>query len=87
MADEFTSRRLQNLIEHYVETRSRRYDFVSTHAARLALAQIVPSHDLPDRAFDDMVASHAVARGLSVCFDRESGKSTSADETSVSTSA
>jgi hypothetical protein len=71
MADEFTTRRLQDLIEHYLETRSRRHDFVSTQAAHRALSQIMPSHGIPDRVLDDMIAGQAIAHGLSVYFDRE----------------
>ena len=38
MADEFTRARIQNLIEQYIETRGRRYDYVSVCAARTAIS-------------------------------------------------
>jgi hypothetical protein len=71
MADEFTRARMQGLIEQYLETRGRRYDYVSVRAAQRALEQIVPSHAIPDRVLDDMIATHAIAHGLCVHFDRE----------------
>lgn len=74
MADEFTTRRMHDLIEHYLETRSRRHDFVSIQAAERALTQLLPSHAIPDRALDDMIAGQAIAHGFSVHFDRESGE-------------
>jgi hypothetical protein len=70
MADEFTRARIQNLIEQYIETRGRRYDYVSVRAAQTALEQIVPTHAIPERTLDDMVATHAIAHGLCVHFDR-----------------
>lgn len=74
MADEFTARRMHDLIEHYLEARSRRHDFVSIQAAERALSQVLPSHAIPDRALDDMIAGQAIAHGLSVYFDRECEK-------------
>ena len=71
MADEFTIKRVQNLIAQYVATRSRRYDFISTRAAHRALFEVVPLTGISDRALDDMIADRALAQGLSVCFDRE----------------
>jgi hypothetical protein len=56
--------RMQSLIEHYVKTRSRRYDVISTQAAHRALSQIVPLHAVPDRALDDMIARQAVAQAF-----------------------
>jgi hypothetical protein len=70
MADEFITARIQDLIEQYLETRGRRYDYVSVRAAQTALEQIVPSHAIPDRVLDDMIATHAIAHGLCVHFDR-----------------
>jgi hypothetical protein len=74
MADDFTTRRMHDLIEHYLQTRSRRHDFVSIQTARLALSQILPSHAIPERTLDDMIAGQAIAHGLSVYFDRECEK-------------
>ena len=71
MVDEFTTRRLQKLVDHYVETRSRRHDFISTQAAHRALSQIMPLPGVSERALDDLIADRALARGLVVCFDRE----------------
>jgi hypothetical protein len=72
MADEFTTARIGDLIEQYLVTRSRKYDYVSVRATQKALEQIVPSHAIPDRVLDDMIATHAIAHGLCVHFDRES---------------
>jgi hypothetical protein len=71
MANEFTRARIQNLIEQYIETRGRRYDYVSVRAAQTALEQIVPTHAIPERTLDDMVATHAISHGLRVHFDRD----------------
>ncbi len=70
--DEFTSKRIQGLIHQYLQTRSRRHDYVSIRAAQTALEQIVPSHSIPVRDLDNMIASMAIEHGLCVHFDRES---------------
>ena len=72
MAEDLSARRLELLVDQYVETRSRRYDFVSTTAAQRAIGQVMPSLAIVPRALDELVARRAIAVGLSVHFDRDS---------------
>ncbi|ESY72738.1 hypothetical protein NKJ90_30075 [Mesorhizobium sp. M0051] len=68
--DSVAARRLGILIEQYVEARKKRYDYVSTEHAYRAIRQVLKPA-IPDRELDDMVASHAVKKGLAVVFDRQ----------------
>jgi hypothetical protein len=71
MPRQITSRAaLSDLIEHYLDARGRRHEYVSLKSAQKALAQIVPSEAKPDRKLDNLIATRAVARGLCVDFDR-----------------
>ena len=67
--EDIAARRLGILIEQYVEARKKRYDYVSTEQAYLAIRQILKP--ISDRELDDMVASLAVKNGLAVVFDRQ----------------
>ena len=68
--EDIAARRLGILIEQYVEARKKRYDYVSTEQAYLAIRQILKPA-ISDRELDDMVASLAVKNGLAVVFDRQ----------------
>jgi hypothetical protein len=67
--EDIAARRLGIVIEQYVEARKKRYDYVSTEQAYLAIRQILKPA-ISDRELDDMVASLAVKNGLAVVFDR-----------------
>ncbi len=70
---DIAARRLNMIIEQYVEARKRHYGFVSTdQAARVIRRILKPSLSGPafDRQLDDMVAALAVKNGLAVVFDR-----------------
>lgn len=41
-ADEIAARRLKTLVEHYMETRKRRHDVVSTSRAETAIREVLP---------------------------------------------
>jgi hypothetical protein len=68
---EITTRRLDILLENYVEARSRRHDYVSVITAERAIKQVLPDLDVTNRDFDDMIAHRAIKRGLAVHFDRD----------------
>ena len=68
--EDIAVRRLGIIIEQYVEARKKRYDYVSTEQAYLAIRQILKPA-ISDRELDDMVASLAVKNGLAVVFDRQ----------------
>jgi hypothetical protein len=65
------TRRLDILLENYVETRSRRHDYVSVMTAEKAIKQVLPNLDVSNRDFDDLIAQGAIKRGLAVHFDRD----------------
>lgn len=71
MTDEVAIKRVQKLVEQYLQTRSRRHDLISTRAAHLALSQVTSLQGISDKEMDELIAEGAIARGLSVCFDRE----------------
>ncbi|TIT19154.1 MAG: hypothetical protein E5W81_07805 [Mesorhizobium sp.] len=62
-------RQLEDLVEHYVGTRSRRYRVISTGLALRALRQVVGMASISDRELENMVADRAVKHGLAVDFD------------------
>jgi hypothetical protein len=71
MIDEITTRRLDILLENYVETRHRRHDYISVVTAERAIKQILPDLDVSNRDFDDLIAQRAIKHGLAVHFDRD----------------
>ncbi|MBZ9967265.1 hypothetical protein [Mesorhizobium sp. BR1-1-2] len=68
-AEDITLRRVKMLVEQYVLTRSRRYDFVSTELACRAIREVMRS-PIKDAELDRMLARSAARQGLSVRFDR-----------------
>ncbi|MBZ9702739.1 hypothetical protein LB530_17815 [Mesorhizobium sp. CO1-1-3] len=68
-ADKIALRRVKMLVEQYVLTRSRRYDFVSTELACRAIREVMRS-PIEDAELDRMLARSAARQGLSVRFDR-----------------
>ncbi|TIM29160.1 MAG: hypothetical protein E5Y61_21745 [Mesorhizobium sp.] len=69
-ADEIAARRLKTLVDHYMETRKRRHDVVSTSRAETAIRYVLPNCPVSGKALDDMIAACAVEHGLGVLFDR-----------------
>ncbi|MBZ9811386.1 MULTISPECIES: hypothetical protein [unclassified Mesorhizobium] len=69
-AEDIALRRVKMLVEQYVLTRSRRYDFVSTEQACRAIREVMRS-PIDDAELDRMLARSAARQGLSVRFDRE----------------
>ncbi|ESW73105.1 hypothetical protein NKI32_18990 [Mesorhizobium sp. M0761] len=67
--DEIERRRLQMLIEQYLETRKRRHDFVSIANAELAIKAVMPHCPVSNAALAEMIAAGAVTYGLGVLFD------------------
>ncbi|MER8654582.1 SDR family NAD(P)-dependent oxidoreductase [Mesorhizobium sp. M0847] len=67
--DEIERRRLQMLIEQYLETRKRRHDFVSIANAELAIKAVMPHCPVSSAALAEMIAAGAVTYGLGVLFD------------------
>ncbi|TIL55691.1 MAG: hypothetical protein E5Y32_19735 [Mesorhizobium sp.] len=63
-----SDRRIKALVVHYVEVRKRRHDFVSTALANTAVRQLILS-PISDHDLDEMIASCAVERGITVRFD------------------
>jgi hypothetical protein len=71
MTDGITTRRLDILLENYVETRRRRHDYVSVITAERAIKQVLPDLDVSSRDFDNLIAQRAIKHGLAVHFDRD----------------
>ena len=69
-ADEIGMRRLRILVEHYVEVRKRRHDFISIELASKAVRQVSRT-PISEKALEDMIAKSAAGHGLEVRFDRE----------------
>lgn len=68
-ADNQTYRRLNMLIEQYVEVRKKRHDVVSVGQAGKAIKAVLRECPVTGKALDDMIAASAVAHGLGVVFD------------------
>ncbi|TPO01175.1 hypothetical protein [Mesorhizobium sp. B1-1-5] len=71
---DIAARRLDMIIEQYVEARKQRFGYVSTDQAARVIHRILkptPSdRSFSDHELDDMVAALAVKNGLAVVFDR-----------------
>ncbi|MER9627098.1 MULTISPECIES: hypothetical protein [unclassified Mesorhizobium] len=70
VVDEIAARRLNILLEQYMETRKRRHDAVSTAAAEIAIRAVMPNCPVSGKALDDMIAACAFEHGLGVLFDQ-----------------
>lgn len=70
-ADTQTYRRLNMLIEQYVEARKKRHDVVSVGQAGKAIKTVLGECPVTGKALDEMIAASAVAHGLGVVFDGE----------------
>lgn len=68
-ADNAALKRVGTLVEQYVLTRSRRYDFVSTELAYKAIREVMRS-PIDGVELDRLVAKSAQEKGLSIRFDR-----------------
>jgi hypothetical protein len=66
-----TYRRLNMLIEQYVEVRKKRHDVVSVGQAGKAIKSVLGECPVTGKALDDMIAASAVAHGLGVVFDSQ----------------
>ncbi|TGQ73350.1 MAG: hypothetical protein E5V49_04635 [Mesorhizobium sp.] len=67
--EDIAARRLDMVIEQYVESRKRRYGYVATDQASRVIRRIL-NPDVSDHELDDRVAALAVKNGLAVVFDR-----------------
>jgi hypothetical protein len=70
-AETETYRRLNMLIEQYVEVRKKRHDVVSVGQAGKAIKTVLGECPVTEKALDDMIATSAVAHGLGVVFDSQ----------------
>jgi hypothetical protein len=68
-ADNIALKRVRTLVEQYVLTRSRRYDFVSTELAYKAIREVMRT-PIDEVELDRLVVESAQEKGLSVRFDR-----------------
>lgn len=62
------ARRLETLIEHYVDVRRRKHDFVSLSLAIRAIRQVAIV-GISDESMAAMIARYAADHGLDVRFD------------------
>ena len=68
MSGQSHARRLELLVEQYVDVRRRRHDFISVELALKAIRQVA-MNGISDEAIADLVAHCALKRGLEVRFD------------------
>ena len=68
MVNKYAIERLQYLIEHYMETRSRT-TIISTAKVAKALTTLMTVSPLSNRALEDAIAEAAVRHGHVVQFD------------------
>ena len=61
--------RLNELVDHYMESRSTHASAVSLAAASRAIITEMPDCPLPDRELADLIALSAVKHGHAVSFD------------------
>jgi len=70
LADEGAARRVDILVEQYIEARHRKHDFVSLKLAIVAIRQ-VSRFPISDDQLARIVAARAVQSGLDVRFDQK----------------
>jgi hypothetical protein len=68
-ADRIAARRIDMLVEQYLEVRHRKHDFVSISLAIAAIRQVT-RFPIPDTELSQMIAERAVQSGLDVRFDQ-----------------
>jgi hypothetical protein len=67
-------RKLENLVEQYVDIRRRRDSVISVALAVKAVKQIVPECSVSDSDLANMIADRAIDYGLAVYFDLNTGQ-------------
>jgi hypothetical protein len=73
MGNEYATRRLDDLIDHYMETR-RKPALVSTKSAARALTTFMSACPLVGRDLENAIAGSAVRHGHAVVFDSFEGQ-------------
>ena len=72
----YEPRRLQALIEQYMESRASGMSIISVAAASKALRTVMPDVPAGHAALGEMIAASAVKHGYAVSFDLEAGDPT-----------